>query len=231
MRRLHAEQPHTPTTLPSEAANSPSGVPTKADGRKDAVRVEGEVVRVFDREGRRGPIFAVAAGFVQRAGNDAASWDKVQRRLGKCSSTSRVTANAIGANQSTEGTWVRVATGGEFPAFGTDGTRSVVAVCGDTGTSTSSGGIELVVVTSEIVGIIGIIVGIDDAGRFVTDLGHRRHIRNIGPVRARATTPIIITVGPCRGIVIDIHTGVEGTDAVVTVCAIIKVAARKRSLR
>ena len=169
------------------------------------------MVRVGTRVGRRGPIVAEVAGAVQRAGADVTCWDEVQRRLGKSSSTSRIIANAIGVSKSAEGAWVRVTASWESPTFGANGTSGVAAGDGLTA-SASCSGIPLVVVTSEIVSIIG--VAIDD-GTISTFFSHSSHRRNIGPVGARATTPIVIARSPCRGVVIDVHTGVEGVSTVV----------------
>ena len=68
-----AGQTYTPTTLASEAADRLSVVPVVVVGRVDVARVEVEVVRVVARVGRRGPIVAVVAGVVQRAGVDITS--------------------------------------------------------------------------------------------------------------------------------------------------------------
>ena len=120
MRRLRAGQAPTPTTLASEAADRLSAVPTTVVGRVDVARVGGEEVREGTRAGRRGPIAAVVAGVVQRAGVDVTSRSKVVRSL-----DDRTAANSVG--KIGKGAWIGVAASGEFPTFGTDGARSVVA--------------------------------------------------------------------------------------------------------
>ena len=156
---------------------------------------------------------AAVAGVVQRAGVDVTSWDEVQRRLGKCGSTSRTT-KTIGTNKLIILSRAP-ATCWESPAFGADRTGSDAV--GDRLTAcTSRSGIPLVVIANEIVGVISIAINNGAVSAFC---GHGRHrIGDFGPVAGRTDGSVLVvgvTVRPAFAGVVDIKTWVEGVGAVV----------------
>ena len=178
MRRIAGQAP-TPTPLASEAADRPSAASVAAHGRIDIHEVEAEAVRVGTRVGRRGPMAADVAGVVQRAGVDPTSWDEVVRSFGK-----NFAHGSIGTGGKTVEVVrvVTIPTGGETPAFGADGVRSILILDSDIATTcTSRSGIPLVVVAGEIVGVVGIAI---DDGTISAFFSHSGHRRNIGPVGA-----------------------------------------------
>ena len=211
MRAGQGRAAPTPTILASEAADRVAEVPAVGIGRADADRVEVEAVRVAARVGRRGPIVAAVAGEIQRAGGDVTSWDEIVRIFRK----SRASGNAVAGSESIE--VIRVVTitlRGEAPAFGADGARGIIAVCGDAGTGASGGGIELIVIANEVVGIIGITVYNGAVGTFC---GHWRHgAGDFGPVAVRTGGGVLIVgvaFSPTFARIVNIETWVEGVGA------------------